>query len=106
MNTRKVPNSPIWKASDHSWASEFFSTRFKQFGILILLVGLVFSGACNSALPTAGTNQPSDTATPDATGTAAAEIAKNVPIVDDGKPLAPQVVDQKPKGGQELGLTG
>lgn len=71
--------------------------------VVTIVAAVFFSGACRaigflsqdeSATPTA-TRAPAVTATP-----------SYMEIFDDGRPLAPQVVEQQPRPGQEMPLDG
>ena len=82
---------------------------------LILMASLLL-GACRPTPPTAPappTNtpaklQPAASATPQgpAPTPTSSWVDSNLPIVDDGAPLAPQVVEQQPQGGQQLPQDG
>ena len=115
MNTPNHPTRPLALLS---------ARRMRQLSVLLALVTLlVASLACGKSKPTPTaekTQPPEPTATRRIESTATipmpTETATLVPtpteiiglktIVDDGSPLAPQIVDQQPANGQEIALDG
>ena len=66
--------------------------------LALLLIASLLLGACRPAAIAPSASTPTS-----APGTTA---PSNVPIVDDGAPLPPQVIGRTPKGGQDLPRSG
>lgn len=75
-------------------------TLTSAFHILILISGLLLVSSCKpSPTPTAETPTPGPSPTPTIPDS-------GFPVVDDGSPLPPQVIEQNPASGQELPIGG
>jgi uncharacterized protein YfaS (alpha-2-macroglobulin family) len=108
----------------HSHPALFTAQRVRRLSILLVLVTLIVAGlACGKSSPTPTAEktrppEPTNTRKIEATATSSkpidtptavptpTEIVGLKTIVDDGSPLAPQILSQQPANGQEIPLDG